>query len=85
VPRGYEEGPVAEEAQARIDALERGEPLEARGPLEERSAVFGSTDDEPDPHFIGWADEVDADELFESGRAWGLSIRRVARPVGSRK
>jgi hypothetical protein len=77
VPRGYEEGPVAEEAQARIDALERGESLEAEGGPEERSAVYGSTDDEPEPHFIGWADEVDADELFESGRAWGLSIRRL--------
>jgi hypothetical protein len=27
-------------------------------------------------HFIGWADEVDADELFASGRAWGLNVRR---------
>jgi hypothetical protein len=85
VPRGYEEGPVAEEAQARIDALERGETLEAQGTPELRSAVYGSTDGEPDPHFLGWADEVDADELFESGRAWGLSIRRLARPVEARK
>jgi len=85
VPRGYEEGPVAEEAQARIDALERGESLEAEGPPEERAAVYGSTDDEPEPHFLGWADEVDADELFESGRAWGLSIRRLTRPVDSHK
>jgi hypothetical protein len=80
VPRGYEEGPVAEEAQARIDALERGEPLEAEGAPPDRAAVFGSTDDNAEPHFLGWADEVDADELFESGRAWGLSIRRVAAP-----
>jgi hypothetical protein len=78
VPRGYEEGPVAEEAQARIDAIERGESLEAAGAAPARAAVFGSTEDEPDPHFLGWADEVDADELFETGRAWGLSIRRVA-------
>jgi hypothetical protein len=85
VPRGYEEGPVAEEAQARLDALERGESLEAEGPAEVRSAVYGSTDDEPAPHFLGWADEVDADELFESGGAWGLSIRRLARPVDSHK
>ena len=77
MPRGYEEGPVAEEAQARIDALERGEPLEAEGVPPDRAAVFGSTDDDAEPHFLGWADEVDADELFESGRAWGLSIRRV--------
>jgi hypothetical protein len=77
MPRGYEEGPVAEEAQARIDALERGEPLDARGAPPERAALFGSTEDDAEPHFLGWADEVDADELFESGRAWGLSVRRV--------
>ena len=78
MPRGYEEGPVAEEAQARIDALERGESLDAAGAPPERAAVFGSTEDESQPHFLGWADEVDADELFASGRAWGLSIRRLA-------
>jgi hypothetical protein len=77
VPRGYEEGPVAEEAQARLDALERGEPLEAEAPPSTRPAVYGSTAEGPEPHFLGWADEVDADELFESGRAWGLSVRRV--------
>jgi hypothetical protein len=85
VPRGYEEGPVAEEAQARIDALERGESLEAEGPPEERAAVWGSSEDDPEPHFLGWADEVDADELFESGRAWGLSTRRIARSVEAGK
>ena len=31
-------------------------------------------------HFIGWRDEVDPDELFASGEAWGLSVvRRAAR------
>jgi hypothetical protein len=78
MPRGYEEGPVAEEAQARIDALERGESLDAKGAPVDRPAVYGSTDDDASPHFLGWADEVDADELFESGRAWGLSVRRVS-------
>jgi hypothetical protein len=77
MPRGYEEGPVAEEAQARIDALERGEPTDAQGGPSQRTAVFGSTEDDAQPHFLGWADEVDADELFETGRAWGLSQRRV--------
>jgi hypothetical protein len=76
VPRGYEEGPVAEEAQARLDALERGESLDPERPAETRSAVWGSTEDEPEPHFIGWADEVDADALFDSGAAWGLTIRK---------
>jgi hypothetical protein len=78
VPRGYEEGPVAEEAEARLDAIERGESLEPEDRPSERRAVYGSTDDDPHPHFLGWADEIDADELFESGRAWGLSTRRVA-------
>ena len=76
MPRGYEEGPVAEAAQARLDALERGESLEARKPPAERVAVYGSTEDEAESHFLGWADEVDADELFLSGHAWGISLRR---------
>ena len=76
MPRGYEEGPVAEEAQARIDALERGESLEPAPLPAARAAVYGSTEDRSDPHFIGWADEIDADALFESGRAWGLTIRK---------
>jgi hypothetical protein len=77
VPRGYEEGPVAEEAQARLDAIERGEPIDAAASPEERTAVYGSTSDGAEPHFLGWADELDADELFETGRAWGISLRRV--------
>jgi hypothetical protein len=77
MPRGYEEGPVSEAAEARLDALERGEPLEGDVTPEGRPAVFGSTDDERQPHFLGWADEVDADALFERGDAWGLSVRRV--------
>ncbi len=76
MPRGYEEGPVAEEAQARLDALERGESLEAAPTEARRAAVYGSTEDDAEPHFLGWADEVDPDELFESGRAWGLTIRK---------
>ena len=76
MPRGYEEGPIAEEAQARLDALERGESLDPPKPEETRRSVWGSTPDNPQPHFIGWADEVDADALFESGGAWGLSIRK---------
>jgi hypothetical protein len=75
MPRGYLEGPASEEREA---ALERGDHIEQVRPRERR-AVYGSTADEPVPHFIGWADEVDADALFESGRAWGLSVR--VRPV----
>ena len=78
VPRGYEEGPVAEAAEARRDAIERGEPVEAQTRTPDRRAVYGSTHDNPEKHFLGWADEVDPDELFESGRAWGISVvRRV--------
>jgi hypothetical protein len=76
MPRGYEEGPVAEEAQARLDAIERGERLEASPAPPARAAVYGSTEDQSEPHFLGWADEVDADDLFASGRAWGLTIRK---------
>ena len=39
-----------------------------------RKGVYGCTADVPEPHFIGWADEVDQDELFESGKAWGISV-----------
>ena len=70
------EGPAAEEAERRLDELERGPVVE----VEERLAVFGSTDDDPDKHFIGWRDDVDPDQLFASGQAWGLSVAR--RPTG---
>jgi hypothetical protein len=40
--------------------------------------VFGSTQDEPERHFLGWADEVDAHALFASGKAWGLTVVRVS-------
>ena len=78
MPRGYEEGPVAEAAQARLDAIERGESVDSPRPSSARTALYGSTDDDSELHFIGWADEVDADELFASGRAWGFSLRRVS-------
>ncbi len=78
MPRGYLEGPAAEEAERRLDELERGEER----PPEERLAVLGCTVEEPERHFIGWRDEVDPDELFASGRAWGLTVarRRVEEP-----
>jgi hypothetical protein len=82
MPRGYEEGPVADEAQRRLDAIERGESIEARRAAGTRAAVFGSTEKGSPARFLGWADEVDADELFESGRAWGISLRRIATQRG---
>jgi hypothetical protein len=80
MPRGYEEGPVAEEAQRRQDAIERGESPDARRTPGTRAAVFGSTEADEPARFLGWADEVDADELFASGRAWGISLRRIPAP-----
>jgi hypothetical protein len=76
MPRGYEEGPVAEAAEARRDALERGESIEPERRDPERRAIYGATDDDPEKHFLGWADEVDVDELFDSGRAWGITVLR---------
>ena len=70
--KGYAEGSAVEE---RLAALERGD--DGRSGLDEgRAAVYGSTDEEAQRHFIGWADEVDQDELFASGRAWGLQVVR---------
>ena len=75
--KGYAEGPAAEEAERRRDELERGT---GKRTSELRAAVFGSTDDEPERHFIGWRDDVDPDELFASGEAWGLNLVRVSAP-----
>jgi hypothetical protein len=72
MPRGYMEGPAAEEAERRLEELER--PVEEAP--EERLAVVGSTADDPERHFLGWLGEVDPDELFESGEAWGISVTR---------
>ena len=71
------EGPAAEEAEARLDELERGRREEPRPP--ERAAVYGSTREEPERHFIGWLGDVDPDELFASGEAWGLTVVRQAK------
>jgi hypothetical protein len=74
MPRGYMEGPASEEAEARAEMLEReaNEPP----PHPQRLAVYGSTESEPERHFIGWRDDVDPDALFDSGAAWGISVVR---------
>jgi len=70
--KGYAEGSAVEERQA---ALERGDDFTT--PLESgRVAVYGSTEDEAEQHFIGWLGEVDPDELFASGAAWGIKTVR---------
>jgi hypothetical protein len=75
--KGYAEGPAAEE---RYDALERGEPTGLEPEALERKAVYGSTPDNEDKHFIGWVGDVDPDELFAAGKAWGLSVVRRVEP-----
>jgi hypothetical protein len=76
MPRGYMEGPAAEEAERRAEeaALGKDEPPAP----EMQAAVYGCTADDPEPHFLGWAGEVDPDELFAAGAAWGVTVRRVA-------
>jgi hypothetical protein len=71
--KGYADGPAIEE---RLSEAGEAAPA-ARG----RRAVYGSTDADVESHFIGWADEIDPDALFERGEAWGLSI--VLREVPS--
>ena len=72
--KGYAEGPAAEEAERRLEELERGDESTER---ELRLAVYGSTEDEPERHFLGWRDELDPDELFASGKAWGITVVRA--------
>jgi hypothetical protein len=79
VGKGYGEGPAAEE---RFEALERGEGLAETSRRPERLAVYGSTADRPERHFLGWLGDVDPDRLFASGAAWGLSVVRTAGDPG---
>ncbi|HSC48782.1 MAG TPA: hypothetical protein VLD16_00855 [Gaiellaceae bacterium] len=72
--KGYAEGPAAEEAERRREELERAAGAPER---EVRLAVYGSTEDEPERHFLGWRDEIDPDELFAAGEAWGITVQRA--------
>jgi hypothetical protein len=87
MPKGYAEGPAAEEAERRREELERGA---GEAEKEVRLAVYGSTEDKPERHFLGWRDDVDPDALFAAGEAWGITLRSVApakpaRPSRRRK
>jgi hypothetical protein len=73
--KGYAEGPAAEEAERRLDELAAGAP--PAHPVE-RLAVMGSTEAEPERHFLGWLGAVDPDELFASGAAYGITVVRRA-------
>lgn len=71
--KGYAEGPALEE---RLAELERAQStVEPRRQM--RGALFGSTEAEPESHFLAWADEADADDLFASG-AFGITLRKIA-------
>jgi hypothetical protein len=72
--KGYAEGPALEE---RLAAAEQGPATPRR---RARKAVFGSTQRKRDRHFLGWLGEVDPDELFTSGQAWGLSVTEIEAP-----
>lgn len=75
--KGYAEGPAAEEAERRLEELAAGGHEDAQP---ERSAVYGSTEENPDRHFLGWLGEVDPDELFDTGAAYGITVVRRAAP-----
>jgi hypothetical protein len=74
--RGYLEGPAAEEAERRAEELRRGVTDDPPAAFE--AAVYGCTEDDPEPHFLGVLGDVDPDALFASGDAWGVTVRRVA-------
>ena len=76
MPRGYMEGPAAEEAERLADEARRVKHVQTKAIV--YPAVYGSTEEDPTPHFLGWRNEVDPDELFASGKAWGVTVRRVA-------
>ena len=72
--KGYAEGSALEEKLADVERAKRGASSKASA---QRLGVFGSTTAKPGSHFIGWADEVDADKLFTTGKAYGIKLRRV--------
>ena len=76
MPKGYAEGPAADEAERRADEIARGRDVTKDDAPPERLAVYGATADDLEPHFLGWADEIDADALFDCGEAWGLNFVR---------
>ena len=72
--QGVRGGSGGREAEARRDALERGQLVEEPPP--ERAAIYGSTADDPERHFLGWLGDVDPDKLFAAGKAWGITVVR---------
>jgi hypothetical protein len=77
VGKGYAEGPALEERLAELELAQRAGRSKQ---IAKRMAVFGSTADQPDAHFLGWWGELDEESLFASGEAWGFTYRRVPVP-----
>ena len=73
--KGYAEGPAAEEAERRREELATPSPEVPAA----RLAVLGCTEENPERHHLGWVGEVDPDELFATGSAWGIQV--VRRPA----
>jgi hypothetical protein len=65
VGKGYAEGPALEERTT-------DQPVAPA--RHARNAVFGSTEANPERHFLGWVGEVDPEALFARGDAWGISV-----------
>ena len=74
--KGYAEGPAAEAAEEERERRAQGTDDAPRRAVR-RLALFGSTPERPEKHFLGYADEVDADALFASGQAWGIHTTPV--------
>ncbi|MFM7247101.1 MAG: hypothetical protein ACKO7U_04715 [Actinomycetota bacterium] len=77
--KGYAEGPAVEAAEEARERLAEGPAPRA---VPKRRAVLGCTPDDPSPHVLGWADEVDQEALFATGAAWGLRVVVIDDPTG---
>ena len=76
MPRGYMEGPAAEEAERRLEELERGGERRAPG---ERLAVMGATDDNPERPLPRLARRGRSRRAVRVGRGLGDHGRAGAR------
>ena len=78
MPRGYMEGPASEEAERRAEELEHGIVHEEAAPAS--PAVYGCTANDPEPHFIGWLNEVDPDAGADDAFGRVAERQGVVRP-----
>ena len=73
--KGYAEGPAAEEAERRLEELERGGGGAPSRSCARRSTARPRTS--PSGTSSAGATSVDPDELFASGKAWGITVVRA--------